>query len=43
MKPALSNRLWLSWRLDNGGRGSVAGSITDGPDKDDTEGTRGKN
>ena len=41
-KSALSNHLWLSWRLDNGG-GKCVCSITDEPDReDDTEGTRGK-
>lgn len=40
IKPALSNHLWLSWRLDTG-RGEGTCSITDGPDKeDDMEGTR---
>ena len=43
MKPALSNRLWLSWRLDNGRRECVC-SITDKPDKeDDMEGIGEKN
>lgn len=43
MNPALSNHLWLSWRLDHGERERVC-SITDGPEKDDdVEGTRGRN
>lgn len=41
-KPALSNHLWLSWRLDNR-RGKCVCSITDEPDREDNgEETRGK-
>lgn len=40
IKPALSNNLWLSRRLETGG-GECVYSVTDGPDKeDDMEGTR---
>lgn len=36
MKLALSNHLWLSWKLDNRGGGCVC-STADGPDEDDIE------